>query len=150
MATTADTTPDTPYADHVEDIKTWLDDTAQNDIDSPDQRTWNTLELTSLLTKDIEDYFSNNDVNSQYQAEWDKGTLTNIPVAYMQLESDSLHGLFKMYVYRHAPRLANYRNDMENKSIRTFSSLSLALAKISFLEQLAVNPNQTTVSSTPT
>ena len=140
------TTPaaNTAYADHVEDVKVWLNDTAENAYADPTKRTWNTLELPSLLTADIEAYFSNEDVNTQYQAEWDKNTLTNIPVAYMQLESDSRHGLVKMYVYRHAPRLANYRNDMENKSVRTYSSLSLSLAKMDFMNTLSVNPNLTT------
>ena len=54
--------------------------------------------------------------------------------AFHQVEADNLYSLQKMFIYRHQPRLKNYRDDCENKAVRTYSSLSISLGKLAFLK----------------
>jgi hypothetical protein len=125
------------YSDHIEELKKWMQTNADHMVDKPEARTWCLLGITEpLLAESIHKHFSNVEINKQYAEEFNKNVLTNVPVAYLQLESDSLHSLAKMYIYRHQPRLKNYRDDCENKFVRNYSSLSLSLAKLGHLKSL--------------
>jgi hypothetical protein len=125
------------YTDHIEKLKLWLKDTADIQTATPDNRQWCILDITKPITiQNTAAYFDNSIPNKTYQTEYDKGTLTNIPVAYLQVESDHIHSLGKMFVYRHQGRLKNYRDDAENKSVRIYSALSISLAKLAFLKSL--------------
>ena len=136
------------YEEHVDDIQSWLADTAGNEFETPDQRDWCVLGITeSFDAEDVHAYFDNSQLNTDFQTEYDNvngtggqgGVFTNKPIMYNQTESDQIDGLAKMFIYRHQPRLKNYRDDVENKNIRTYSSLSLAMAKYALLK----NVNQT-------
>ena len=133
------------YQDHVQSIQEWLQDTADSAIASPESRDWCTLEINdNLNASTMYDYFDNSQVNQDFQTEYDTvngtadaaGTFTNKPIMYNQAESDALDGLAKMFIYRHQPRLKNYRDDLENKSIRTYTSLSLALSRYALLQSV--------------
>lgn len=138
---------DIEYNQHIEDLKKWLHGTVYSATNAeklnPGYRHWCTLAVSPTLTApDIHKYFSSKDLNKTYQDEHDKvnapypaGKFTNKPVAYLQVDSDGLAGLSKMYIYRHQPRLKNYRDDCENKYGRTYSSLSLSLAKLALLKK---------------
>ena len=127
----------TDYESRVEELKQWLIDSGNSAESNPEARTWCVLDITDPLTADaIYQYFDSTSVNEAYQAEVDKKTFTNTPVAYLQAESDGLSSLAKMYIYRHQPRLKNYRDDCENKTIRNPSSLSISLARLRHLTKL--------------
>lgn len=124
---------DKTYKDHAEGVRDWMDATAQAGYTDPGSRDWCTLELTSLSPSDIGDYFSNAKPNQDFKDEVDKDTVTGIPVAQHQMESDHLYSLAKCMTYRHQPRLRHYRDDVENKDIRTRTSIAFALAKMNLL-----------------
>lgn len=139
-------TPNLTYTQHIENLKDWLNLTAAQEsasadpgdatqFSSPSERDWCTLELTSPLTAaNIVKYFDNTDANKFYQDQYDLKQITNVPVAFHQVEADNLYSLQKMFIYRHQPRLKNYRDDCENKAVRTYSSLSISLGKLAFLK----------------
>ena|ERR1017187_6112696 len=129
--------PNPSYTDHIEELKKWLQANTDSMVDNPEARTWCLLsQEKTLVAANIYEHFDNTDVNSQFKKEADIGKVTNVPVAYLQTESDNLNSLSKMYVYRHQPRLKNYRDDCENKYVRNFTSLSHSLAKLEFLKSL--------------
>jgi len=39
-------------------------------------------------------------------------------------------------VYRHQPRLRNYRDDIENKDIRTSTSIAISLGRYNLLQAI--------------
>jgi hypothetical protein len=144
-------TPASPaYSDYVATIQTWLATTAGCMVDFPELRDWCIPDdfldedgnAATLNYDNIYGYFDETTVNDAYQTEYatvngssgTTGTFTNKPVAYLQTESDGIDTLAKMYVYRYQPRLKNYRDDCEQKAIRTYSSLSISLAKLQLLE----------------
>ena len=134
----ADDSTNPTYTDHIEDIQTWLSDTAGQAVTSPENRDWCTLDISDTLnSENIENYFDNTDVNDDYSDEFKKGVITNIPIAFNQLESDHIQALAKIFIYRHQPRLKFYRDDCENKNYRTFNALSLSMAKLDFMKSLA-------------
>lgn len=143
MATTPAPTSYT-YENHIGDIQEWLADTAAISTTDPTKRDWCTLYLEDLTITEMYSYFDNSTLNTTFQTEYDKvngtgagdGNFTNKPIMYNQADSDAIDGLSKMFIYRHQPRLKNYRDDLENKTSRTYSSLSLSLARYALLKNL--------------
>ena len=130
-------TTDTPYSEHILLLQKWLSNSVDTAINKAGNRGWCVLGIKDTLNAaTMYKYFSTDSNNAAYQAEYDLKTFTNKPVAYLQSEVDSLNAMSKMYIYRHQPRLKNYRDDFENKAVRTYSSLSLGLAKQTYLESL--------------
>lgn len=121
------------YLGHVEYIKSWMTFSALPS--NAEIRNWLTFALDKPLTAEhIQQHFDRTTVNSDYQQAFDAGP-GRIPVAFWQVENDNLHSLAKMLTYRHQPRLKNYRDDAENKEVRTYSSLSLSAAKLEILKK---------------
>jgi hypothetical protein len=143
MASTTSTSVPS-YEDHIKDLQTWLTNTS-NTVAATGLRDWCLLGLKQQPTAtNVYAYFDNSVPNTTFQTEYDLvngvngqgGKFTNTPIMYTQAESDALDGLSKMFIYRYQPRLKNYRDDLENKSVRTYSSLSLALAKYALLQNV--------------
>lgn len=142
MSDTTATPPVKGYLDHVADIQTWLKTTADNAVNNPELRAWCTLGIPNTLTAlDIYNYFDNSQVNQDFQTEYDNvngpsGTFTNTPIMYNQMESDNQDANSKMCICRHKTRLTTYRDDIENKDIRTYSSLSLSSSRYKLLQKV--------------
>jgi hypothetical protein len=131
------------YKYFIKQLQTWLKTTADQYIaGTSSSKTWCLLGLTGPLSAaSFDAYFDASVANSDYQTEADNfaasGKPTNNPVAFLQTESDNLFGLAKMYTCRHQSRIKNYRDDAENKKVRTYSSLSIAVGKMSILQKTA-------------
>jgi hypothetical protein len=124
---------DKTYKDHAEGVRGWMSETADAELTDPGSRKWCILELTSLTPSEVGTYFSSAKPNQDFKDEVDKDQVTGIPVAQHQIESDQLYSLAKCMAYRHQPRLRHYRDDIENKDIRTRTSIAFALAKMNLL-----------------
>lgn len=124
---------DKTYKDHAEEVRDWMKVTANAELTGPSSRKWCTLGLTSLTPDKVGAYFTSAKPNKDFSDEVDKDAVTGIPVAHHQIESDQLYSLAKCMTYRHQPRLRHYRDDIENKDIRTRTSIAFALAKMNLL-----------------
>lgn len=138
-----DAPPALSYTAHIEKLQEWMLNTASEAGFSPGSRKWCTLGLEDLTTAQVYSNFDNEQINQEFEDEFNlvngsdgKGTVTNTPIMYLQAESDALDGLAKMFIYRHQPRLKNYRDDMENKNSRVYTSLSLALGRYALLKDV--------------
>ena len=117
-------------------LQAWLEKTAQSTVANPETRTWCLFNIQTPLTfGNIHTYFDDKVHNAAFTKETSNTTTTNQPIALYQMEVDNLHALNKMVAYRHQGRIKHYRDDLENKDVRTYSSLSLASAKFNTLKK---------------
>ena len=127
------------YTAHVADLIGWILGVAKSVSSGPGSnanptaRKWCVLGLPAVDPASVGAYFDNSDVNAQYKAEYDRVTatnqLTNVPVAYLQQESDALYSLEKSFIARHTSRMQCYRDDCEQKNIRIHNLLQYTTAK---------------------
>lgn len=135
------------YKTHVDSIIDWLEQTAKtasstvNASVNPSARSWCTLGLPNLDPATIRTHFDTNAPNNIFQEEYDtvsaNGVLTNVPVAYLQMEADAIYALQKSFSLRHSSRLQCYRNDCEQKDVRVHNALHFTTAKLQHLMNTA-------------
>jgi hypothetical protein len=131
---------DTPdYSQHIAELQQWLKKVF-TDPSTPELRAWyipDNMQAEAISNGNITSNFDDSQANNDFQTEYDNvksSGFTGNPVLYLQAESDHINGLAKMFIYRHQPRLKNYRDDFENKRYRTYSALSISLAKYAMLK----------------
>jgi hypothetical protein len=128
--------PDKEYTHHTETIRNWLLTTAEHMTRDPHKREWCIFGITASFTpENLNDFFSTKKINEDYEIEKNMDRITNIPIAQLQIENDHIFALNRMMASRHQNRLKHYRDDLEQKGIRTPSSLAISLAKLHLLKE---------------
>ena len=117
------------FAEHITQIQSWLTETSRSNAELSNIRKWCTLELADTTQEALREYFDRSDVNNEYAAEYEKGSDEGTPYAFLQNEADLIYSLHKSMVARHKGRLMHYRDDCSQKNYRTYSALSIGLAK---------------------
>lgn len=117
------------FSEHLVQLQHWLTDTATSNAELSIERRWCTLELEGTTQASLREYFDRSAANAEYATEFTKTAESTVPYAFLQNESDLIYSLHKSMVARHKGRLMHYRDDCSQKSHRTYTALSLGLAK---------------------